>query len=93
MTFEQLHHLLTPQVKANGSESIDFLGSFGPHIQPRLEGRFYVEAGNATPLVHVSSLTVEPQIRELGDVWGYKWEEVYRFGVDGIAHPLSSSSA
>lgn len=88
MTFEELHGLLGEHVKANGFESIDFLGNFGHSIEKDVDDRIYVEAGNQTPLGEVSYFTVEPHIREVGDVWGFKWEEIYTFGVDGIAYPI-----
>ncbi len=87
-TFEQLHAVLTQPIVANQFESVDFLGNFGHSIATRLSDRIYVEAGNSARLGESRYFTIEPHIRELGGMWGYKLEEIYTFGEDGRIHAL-----
>lgn len=78
-TFHDLFEFGNVVIRRLGFENLDCLGNLGHSIVSRREDRQYIEAGNALPLGAVPCFTVEPHIRQIGGVWGFKHEEIYYF--------------
>lgn len=73
-TFEELHRFSNDQITSAGFENLDFMGNLGHSICANFRDRVYIEAENSKRLSEAGLFTFEPHIREVGGVWGFKWE-------------------
>ncbi|HEV7282826.1 MAG TPA: M24 family metallopeptidase [Pirellulaceae bacterium] len=82
-TFHDLCEFADAAVVQAGFQNVDFLGNFGHSIATNLGDRIFIERGERRRLIDAASFTFEPHIRIRGGRWGFKHEDVYRFGADG----------
>ena len=87
-TFEELHRFSNDQITSGGFENLDFMGNLGHSICANLRDRVYIEAGNSKRLSEAGLFTFEPHIRQVGGVWGFKWEDIYCFDADGLVSEI-----
>lgn len=82
-SFEALFRFANDEIAALGFENLDFLGNVGHSIESARGARRFIEQGNAARLGDMALFTFEPHIRVRGGRWGFKHEDIYRFGDDG----------
>lgn len=78
-TFHELFTFAKTQIEALGFENLDFHGNVGHSIESHLNDRRFIEADNHERLADRGLFTFEPHIREVGDKWGFKHEDIYYF--------------
>jgi len=79
ISFEDLFFYFNNMIFEFGYENLDFAGNLGHSIVNKKEDRIYIEKGNSLELGSVKLFTFEPHIREIGNIWGYKYENIYYF--------------
>lgn len=84
-TFEELYYHMNEFILKNGFVNLDFMGNLGHSIVKHKEDRVYIEKGNTEKLGDVKYFTFEPHISIPGSKYGYKKENIYYFGEEGLA--------
>lgn len=88
-TYHQVWEHMNAILLEAGYENMDFHGNLGHSIEMVPGDRIYLEEGNQETLYgHGTPFTFEPHIAKIGDKWGYKREQIYIFGEDGMIRPL-----
>jgi len=89
MTFETLFWELNAEIKTLGFENLDFHGNLGHSIEFDEADRIYIEEGNQVTFAECGKpFTLEPHIRKMGGVFGYKREDIYYFDEDSVLKRL-----
>ncbi|MCF8495356.1 MAG: M24 family metallopeptidase [Alphaproteobacteria bacterium] len=79
MTAHELWAYMNAMIEKHGFENLDFKGNLGHSIEKDMKYRRYIEKDNMTRLQDFGLFTFEPHIRQKGQVWGFKHENIHFF--------------
>ena len=83
-TFGELFAAVAARLANLGYVNLDLRGNFGHTLTARLGERRFFEAGSPVRLAGAGPFTFEPHVRRVGGRWGFKREDVYACGEDGV---------